>query len=180
MSRWKQALGAVLALSIIVVGGVFLAESIYPSAADISLRGTLTVGGQGSDIGGVYEGDSCGGRKEFADILAGAKAVIYDGQTTILLGASELEPGRIDAFGNCVFRFGFTSVNKANSYAVEVANRGLHQFSYKNLAAKGFAFTLNLGNVSKTKLPERTTAKGVSSSKKYQLQDLTSDQNVKQ
>ena len=173
-------MGAVLALGAIVIGGVFLAEVIYPTAADISLRGTLTIGGQGSGLGGVYEGDSCGGRKEYADILAGSKTVVYDGQTNGLLGVSTLEAGRIDAFGNCVFRFSLTGVGKVNKYAVEVASRGLHRFSYKELADKNFAVALELGNLSKDKLPGRTAGSGVSSSKKYQLQDLTSDQNVKQ
>ena len=173
-------MAAAVVLGVLAVGVLYAAESLLPTAVSISLRGTLTIGVVGFERGGLYEGDSCDGRKQYADIVTGSKTVIYDGTTNATLGVTALEPGHIDAFGNCVFRFSLTGVSKVDSYNIEVASRGLHRLPYRELAAKGYSVTLELGQLSSEKLPAKTLGGGVSSSKKYQLQDLTSDQNVKQ
>jgi len=164
----------------LVSAGLYAITILSPATGTISLRGTLTIGGGSDDRGGIYEGDSCGGRKEYADVIAGSKTVAYDGHNDALLGVTSLEPGHIDSLGNCVFRFSFTDITKAGSYALEVASRGQHWYSYSQLAAHGFTINLVLGQLSTVKLPERSLGKGESASQHYEMQDLSSDQSVKQ
>jgi hypothetical protein len=96
----------------------------------------------GSDL---TTGASCEGSGGYSDVASGTQVVIEDdsGKT---LATSEYGPGVFDGT-SCVFEFTFNDVAKSAFYRVHSgSNRGVVQYSYKQMVDNNWSVSLTLGD----------------------------------
>jgi len=181
MNWWKKHTVALLYAGFLVVAGVLAVVILAPPPANVNIAGTLTLGGAtDSDLGGVAAGDTCSGRRSLADIAGGSKVTVYSGNSNTALQTSVLEDGKIDKFGNCVFKFSLSGVSKIKSYSVAIGQRPRYNYSLADLVSNKFNLKLTFGEVSDQELKAVSASgeKGGSTSKNYQLQDVTGSQTT--
>ena len=166
--------------SFIVTAGLCAVIIMAPPPANVSLSGTLTLGGgAGADLSGVSAGQPCSGKRSVADIAGGAKVVVYSGDSNTALKTALLGDGKIDPYGNCVFKFALTDFNKVANYSIAVAERPRYAYSLTDFKTADFKVDLKLGelNTKDTGVGVSQSADGAAS-KSYRLQDVSGSQNT--
>lgn len=170
MNQLKRHSVLVLCIAFVLVSAVCVAVILAPPVANVKLSGTLTLGGAtDSSLDGISEGDTCSGRGSLTDVASGAMVTIYSGGSNTELQTSVLEDGKVDRFGNCVFKFSLSNISKISNYSLAIGKRPRHNYSFSQLAGAGFNLKLVLGELSSKSLA-KSPGSG-SKSKNYQLQD---------
>lgn len=96
-------------------------------------------------FGADQSGSACQGSGGYDDIAEGAQVVASDGSGKVL-AVSQLDAGKADGSGSCVFSFTINNVPYSNFYQLEVSHRGELDYSYQQLSASNFNIATTLGN----------------------------------
>lgn len=152
----KAIIASVLITAMVMVGGIIILGVIRKHNAASSsasldaqtssshtLTGTMSLHDPTS-FAGLASGASCSGSGGYSDISTDAQVTVSDGASTVL-AVSNLNPGKADGSGNCVFDFTVNNVPNANFYQVEVSHRGKLDYSYQQLSADNFQISTTLG-----------------------------------
>jgi hypothetical protein len=106
------------------------------------LSGTLAVASDSieSTTISVDSGRDCHGIGGYDDMVPGARVTVTDGGGKVI-GIGSLGQGTFDG-SSCVFPFAVSGLPSASFYGVEIANRGVVQFSHEEVKAHEVALTL--------------------------------------
>jgi|GEM_PF-6187486 hypothetical protein len=180
MNLWKRHTVALLYAIFLGVAGVLALVILAPPPANVKIAGTLTLGGAtDTGLSGVAAGDTCSGRRSLADIAGGSKVTVYSGNSATALQTSVLEDGKVDKFGNCIFKFSLSGVSKVKNYSIAIGQRPRYNYGLADLVSMNYNLKLTFGEVSDQELKVVTAGeKGGSASKNYQLQDVNGSQTT--
>ena len=111
-----KLIGSIL-LSVALIGVLAACTFFWfmPPKQFISVKGTLTLAGDSADLAGMSEGDFCRGKKTYADLNEAAQAVFTDREGGVKLSSANLSPGKLDPYGNCVFQFSISKIEKTHN-----------------------------------------------------------------
>ena len=123
----------------LVILGFILVFSIFEANQSIDIRGNLTL-----HTNEFNKNEACGGTGGYSDIAGGAQVKV-SGADDKIIKLAELQAGKADEFGDCIFAFTIKGVPNSDVYQIEVSHRGKTAYSKDDLVEKGYKIELSLG-----------------------------------